>query len=100
MNKRKALRLVIGFLCCFLLGGMALAMSSDNYRIDWDVIAGGGVPASSASYTLRSTMGQAAIGSSSSASFQLGAGYWYGVGVPAPPPAYKICLPIILKNYP
>jgi len=77
MNKRKALRLAIGFLCCLLLGSMALAISSDNYRIDWDVIAGGGGRASSASHTMRSTIGQAAIGSSSSANFQLGAGYWY-----------------------
>ena len=100
MNERKTLTLAIGFLCCLLLGSMAMAMSSDNYRIDWDVIAGGGGPASSASYTMRGIIGQAVIGSSSSASFQLGAGYWYGVGVPAPPPAYKIYLPIILKNYP
>jgi hypothetical protein len=100
MNKRKALTLVIGFLCCFLLGSMALAASPANYRIDWGVIAGGGGPASSASYTLRSTIGQAVIGSSSSANFQLGAGYLYGVKVPAPPPRYKIYLPIIVKNYP
>ena len=85
MNKRKALRLVIGFLCCLFLGGMALAISSDNYRIDWDVIAGGGGEASSASHTMRSTIGQAAIGPSSSANFQLGAGYWYGVAAPLPP---------------
>ena len=81
MNKRKVLRLVIGFLCCLLLGGMALAISSDNYRIDWDVIAGGGGRASSTSHTMRSTIGQTAIGPSSSANFQLGAGYLYGVGV-------------------
>jgi hypothetical protein len=84
MNKRKALTLVIGFLCCFLLGSIALAISSANYRIDWGVIAGGGGPASSASHTMRSTIGQAAIGPSSSANFQLGAGYWYGVRVLAP----------------
>jgi hypothetical protein len=99
MNKRKALTLVTGFLCCFLLGGMALAMSSANYRIDWGVIAGGGGPASSASHTMRSTIGQAAIGSSSSANFQLGAGYLYGVRAPVPPPPYKIYLPIIVKRY-
>jgi len=85
MNKRKTLRVVIGFLCCLLLGGMALAISSDNYRIDWDVIAGGGEPASSASHTMRSTIGQTAIGPSSSVNFQLGAGYWYGVRMPLPP---------------
>jgi len=99
MNKRKTLTLATGFLCCFLLAGMALAMSSGNYRIDWDVIAGGGGEASSVSHTLRSTIGQTAIGPSSSTSFQLGAGYWYGVRAPAPPPLYKIYLPIILKNY-
>ena len=89
MNKRKTLTLAIGFLCCLLLGSMAMAMSSDNYRIDWDVIAGGGGRASSASHTMRSTIGQTAIGPSSSPNFQLGAGYWYGVGVPARPPFIK-----------
>ena len=53
MNKRKALALVIGFLCCLLLGGMALAATPAAHRIIWDVIAGGGDgPASSASHTM------------------------------------------------
>jgi hypothetical protein len=100
MNKRKAFTLVTGFLCCLLLGGMALAMFSDNYRIDWDVIASGGGLASSASHTMRGTIGQAVVGAMDSANYRLGAGYWYGVRAPAPPPACKIYLPIILKSYP
>jgi len=93
-----------------LLGGMALAQSSADasailstgFDLRWHVIAGGGGHASSAGYVLDGSIGQPAVGALDSASYRLGAGYWYGVAapVPPPPPAYKIYLPIVLKNYP
>lgn len=50
--------------------------------IPWHVFsdggAGGGNPASSASYTLNASLGQTAIGDSSEPNVQMGAGYWYG----------------------
>ncbi|HSG99033.1 MAG TPA: hypothetical protein VLB27_03225 [candidate division Zixibacteria bacterium] len=49
-----------------------------TYDIPWSSINGGGTPMSSASYAVNSSVGQAAIGAASSASYQVGAGYWYG----------------------
>ena len=101
MNKRKILALAAALLCGLVVAGVAWAMSSASYAIEWDVIGGGGGPMSSASYALNGTVGQAAIGAKGSASYRVGSGYWYGVAVPAPPPPeYKIFLPIIMKNYP
>lgn len=55
-------------------------MSSTNYEIRWDTIgAGGDDTSSSASYTIRDTLGNVAIGPSSSASYGLRAGYRQGV---------------------
>ncbi len=86
--------------CGLVVAGVAWAMSSASYVIEWDVIGGGGGPMTSASYAVNSTVGQAAIGAKSSASYRLGSGYWYGVAVPAPPPPeYKIFLPIIMKQF-
>lgn len=95
MNKRKATTLLAALLCGLLVAGVAWAMSSASYAIDWDVIGGGGGPISSASYRMNSTIGQAAVGPISSDSYWLGAGYWYGVALRA----YRIFLPIIMKNY-
>jgi len=100
MSKRKAAMWLVALLCCLLLTGVAWAMSSASYAINWDVIGGGGGPISSASYAMNSTAGQAAIGFKTSSNYKLSSGYWYGVAAPAPPPGYRIYLPIVLKNYP
>lgn len=52
-----------------------------DYSINWDVIAGGGGPASSDSYDARGTVGQPAAEDWSSGDYQLTSGYWYRVGV-------------------
>lgn len=55
-------------------------MSSTNFEIRWDTIgAGGDDGSSSASYILRDTTGNAAIGESTSTNYALGAGYRQGV---------------------
>lgn len=100
MNRRKAFALSVALLCGLVVAGAAWAMSSASYAINWDVIGGGGGPISSASYAMNSTAGQAAIGFKTSSNYKLGSGYWYGVAAPAPPPGYRIYLPIVLKNYP
>ncbi len=100
MSKRKITALAAALLCGLLVVGVAWAMSSASYAINWDVIGGGGGPISSASYAMNSTAGQAAIGFKASSNYKLGSGYWYGVAAPAPPPGYRIYLPIVLKNYP
>ena len=83
---------VLVVLC--LLAGSALAMSSINYRLDWftPLTGGGGGAASSTNYAVNLTIGQAAIGGSSSANYAVGLGYWYGAAV-----QYKIFLPIVLR---
>lgn len=79
MNKRATVVILVGLLC---LTGIAYAGVSANYDLSWNVIGGGGGPMESASYAMRSTVGQI-IGLSSSNNCQLGAGYWYGTGVPS-----------------
>lgn len=80
MNKRLAL-ILVGLLC---LTGIAYALVSTNYDLSWHVIGGGGGAMESASYALRSTVGQI-IGHSGSDNYRMEAGYWNGVVVTAPP---------------
>jgi hypothetical protein len=55
-------------------------MESENFRIPRSVISGGGSFVSSDSYALNSTIGQAAaIGASSSLSFDQQAGFWFSI---------------------
>ncbi len=81
------------FVLC-LLAGSALAMSSTNYRLDWftPLTSGGGGAASSTNYAVNLTIGQAAIGGSSSANHAAGLGYWYGVEQ-----QFRVYLPIVIK---
>lgn len=78
MKKRKIMALAVALLC-FLLAGMAWAMASADYAINWDVIGGGGGPSSSASYAVNDTVGQAASGTSASANYAVKDGYWAGI---------------------
>lgn len=45
-------------------------------QIKWQVVSGGGVSSSSASYKMSATVGQTAAGPVSSASYKLNQGYW------------------------
>lgn len=78
MRRFLAAIVIVGF---FGTGLRASAqMSSTNFEIRWDTIgAGGDDGSSSASYILRDTTGNAAIGDSTSANYSLGAGYRQGV---------------------
>ena len=49
-------------------------------QIKWQVISAGGTDGSSASYHLRGTAGQVAVGTGSSASYVLGHGFWQPFG--------------------
>lgn len=49
-------------------------------QINWDVIASGGGPMSSASFILNGTLGQVVAGESSSPNFALNAGFWQNFG--------------------
>ena len=88
--------LIVAFLL-LLVAGNALAMSSTNYRLDWftPLTSGGGGGMASASYAANITVGQTAIGESSSASYGTGLGFWYGML-----DWFKVYLPLVLRNYP
>ena len=83
MKKRAIVLILVGLLC---LTGIAYARVSANYDLSWNVIGGGGGPMDSASFVMRSTVGQI-IGLSSSDNYQLRAGYWNEISaVPIPMP--------------
>ena len=90
----KQATILLTLIVLLLLAGSAMAMSSTNYRLDWftPLTSGGGGAASSTNYAINLTVGQAAIGGSSSANYAVGLGYWYGVAV-----GYKVYLPIVIK---
>jgi hypothetical protein len=84
MKKKKiALTVVLALVFCLVGAGTALAMSSANYNLPWDVLSGGGIEnRSSSSYILGDTVGQpSAIGLSGSTNHRLGSGFWYGISV-------------------
>ena len=78
-----------------LLAGSALAMESDNYKLDWftPLTGSGGGAASSANYAINFTIGQTVIGTSDSASYEGCLGYWCGRAA-----EHKIYLPLVLRN--
>lgn len=53
-----------------------LTNTATGEQINWQVISGGGVNASSANYAMTGTIGQTAAGPSSSSSYSLNAGFW------------------------
>ena len=98
MNRKRLGMLLMVLLCALWLAQVTLAMSSTNYRLDWftPLTSGGGGAASSTNYTVNLTVGQSAIGGSSSANYAIGLGYWYGIGSSVAQ-QFKIYLPIVIK---
>ncbi|MFQ6100812.1 MAG: hypothetical protein ACE5OS_06205 [Anaerolineae bacterium] len=95
MTKRMIIVIAGAMLCGLLLTTVALAMSSDNYRLDWftPLTGGGGGAVASTNYAVNFTVGQSAIGTASSASYNGCLGYWCGEF------EYRIFLPLVLRNY-
>jgi hypothetical protein len=94
MKKRKLSTMAVVFLASLLLAGGVLAMSSDNYRLDWFTLAGcGGGPSGSGNYAVNLTVGQTAIGVSSSSNYQVCLGYWCETAGP-----WRIYLPLVLSG--
>lgn len=93
----RGLTLVLALL---LLSGTVLAAAA-AYRLNWYVLTGsGGGQATSGSYRLNFTVGQAAIGAASSPNYRLSLGYWAGiVGAAGPGPAFELYLPVLLRNH-
>ena len=91
----KRMMMLLTLAALLLLATTALAMSSPNYRLDWFTLmtGGGGGPANSANYAVNFTVGQTAIGGSTSINYHAGLGYWYGAVA-----QYRIFLPVVLKR--
>ncbi|MDY7079676.1 MAG: hypothetical protein SXV54_22550 [Chloroflexota bacterium] len=87
---------LITLVALLLLAGSALAMESDNYRLDWftPMTGNGGDAISSAHYAANFTVGQSVIGASSSASYEGCLGYWCSTEV-----EHNVYLPLVLRNY-
>ncbi len=91
----KRVTFLLALVAILLLAGVAVAMSSDNYRLDWftPLTGGGGGAASSAHYAVNLTVGQSAIGTSGSTNYGGCLGYWCEAAV-----EYKVYLPLVLRN--
>ncbi len=91
--KRKVILLTLAVL--LLLTSSVLAMSSTNYRLDWftPLTGGGGGASNSTNYAVNFTVGQSAIGTSSSTNYGGCLGYWCGIR------EYRVFLPLVLRNY-
>ena len=90
----KRVTFLLALVAILLLAGGALAMNSDNYRLDWFTpLTGSGGAASSDHYAVNLTVGQSAIGTSDSASYEGCLGYWCGAAV-----EHRVYLPLVLRN--
>jgi hypothetical protein len=82
-----------------LLTGVVFAYTTQIPSVDWWVMSGGGAPVVSGSgnVALNGSLGQTAVGPSTSASgdYGLDAGYWSAQG---PPGQELICLPVVLRG--
>lgn len=89
----KLLRSTMLLTCVLLAGTLAradgvreseAATSSAAYQLNWlSINGGGGINATSANYQFSFSLGQSVIGRSSSGSYQVSLGFWYGPGSPA-----------------
>jgi hypothetical protein len=88
--------ILLALAALLLLAGVALAMDSDNYRLDWftPLTSGGGGAASSDHYAVNLTVGQSVIGTSDSTGYSACLGYWCETAV-----EHRIFLPLVLRNY-
>ncbi|KPL16106.1 MAG: hypothetical protein AMJ93_16080 [Anaerolineae bacterium SM23_84] len=92
--------LLLALIALLVLTGVAVAMDSAHYRLDWftPLTGAGGGGASSAHYAVNLTLGQSAIGASSSRSYGGCLGYWCETAV-AVAEGHEIHLPLLLRNY-
>ncbi len=88
MKKRfsKHLAATVVLLLIGLSGGVLLAQGSASFQLDRSVMAGGSSSASSASFAVKGTTGQAGAGPPvlSSSSYQARSGFWQPVATATP----------------
>jgi len=96
MRKAPIVAFGLAALLILLLTGVAGAGRSAHYAVDWQVLSGGGAPANAGNISLNGSLGQTAIGPSTSTSYRLGAGYWFEKTTA--PNSRRIYLPLIFKT--
>jgi len=85
MSRQQLLIVTVSLVTMSLAAVGALAASLAGFDLGWHVIVGGGGHASSANYAVHGSIGQPAVGESSSAASQLSTGFWPGA-LAVPPP--------------
>ncbi len=95
MKQRTILLALVALLA---LTGVTVAMDSDGYRLYWftPLTGSGGGAASSTHYAANLTVGQSAIGASSSTNYGGCLGYWCETAVAV---AHRVYLPLLLRDY-
>ncbi len=94
MDKRFTTTLLAAILCVALITGIAQAMSSTNYRLDWFTpLTGTGGSANSTNYAVSFTVGQSASGAFTGTNYGACLGYWCESAV-----EYSVYLPVVLRN--
>ena len=87
--------LLVTVLAVALVGSVVSAQTGDGFDLSWNVMGGGGAggPLTGDGFSLRSTIGQTAIGMFSDSTYWVGNGYWYGVG------QYRVYLPLVMRDF-
>lgn len=80
MTRRVVWIILLAGMAVLLLGGSALAMLSEGYRLSWLAEgSGGGGRMDSASYAVHVTVGQVVLGDTHSEHYGVRLGFWQGV---------------------
>jgi hypothetical protein len=92
----KRITFLVILVVLLLLASSTLAMSSENYRLDWftPMTGNGGDKIDSANYAVNFTVGQSVIGASSSTSYEGCLGYWCGTAV-----EHSVYLPLVMRSF-
>ncbi len=97
MNAKAQRIVILVLLGCLALGSMTLAAPLEITLERW-VLPGGGGIVETAPYNLHGTIGQSVVGGMHNAAYELGAGFWGGLGA-VEGHRYRIYLPIVLNDY-
>jgi hypothetical protein len=95
MRWQKIRILLVPLLAAVLVGSVASAQTGDGFDLSWHVMGGGGAggPLTGSGFSVRSTIGQAAVGMASHTPYGLCSGFWCGVR------GYLVYLPLVVRNY-
>jgi hypothetical protein len=99
VKRVRIVSLCLGVALALMLAGIVWAGSAPDTKLDWRLLSGGGAPAAGAGLALNASLGQTAIGASSSgdSGYALGAGFWYGAEGGGW--AYRAYLPVTMREY-